>query len=346
MTRSWLHLAFLFLAFPIFATLWYVLQDEENIVQYQRNYELYATNLTASFNQLPDNDYGQLIDLNFTFNTLNLVCNDSSAPFLLVLVHSSSKNFEKRETIRKTWGQHNDKIKLLFVLGAVNDKELQHKLDLENKKYNDFIQGSFLDTYRNITYKHVMLFKYVVYHCLDAKYILKTDDDVFVNTPLLINFLNNDLSPHGTSKMLFCETRSGHKVKRSYRSKWRVSFEEYSGKEYPTHCPGWFLLYSPDVIFGLYREAQNAPYFWIDDVHVTGTLFQKLKLKHSNIQRYKVTLKDVQTIVKAYGNNDMASINATKKFLHGNLKEEEIKALWNYVETHNVPNSLFDGNEI
>lgn len=117
-----------------------------------------------------------------------------------------------------------------FFSGSVNSSDLQKTLNEENRSYGDLVQGSFLDTYRNITYKHVMVFKYVLYHCPKAKYVLKTDDDVFVNIPTMKNFLKFDLSPYGANKILFCTPREHTNVLRTYRSKWRVSFTEYPNR--------------------------------------------------------------------------------------------------------------------
>lgn len=38
-----------------------------------------------------------------------------------------------------------------------------------------------------------------------------------------------------------------------------------------------------DVVYALYRKAQRTPYFWVDDVHVTGTLAKELNLTHQPV---------------------------------------------------------------
>ncbi|KAJ8922156.1 hypothetical protein NQ315_004091 [Exocentrus adspersus] len=303
-------------------------------------YSLYTKN-SSGFSyptqELPTADYNQLINLTFSFSVLNLVCNESS-PMLLVLVHSSPKNFAKRKTIRDTWGKNEENVKILFMLGTVNSSDLQRSLEEENRLHNDFVQGNFLDTYRNITYKHVMVFKYVIYHCPQAKYILKTDDDVFVNMPMMKTFLSIDLSPYGANKLLFCTPRKHKKVLRTYRSKWRVSFAEYPNRNYPTYCPGWNLLYSPDVIFALYKEAQKAEYFWIDDIHITGTLAEKIHIIHTDIEPLVISREDLRYVV------DDFTYNITKPFLYGraNLEEKQIRALWKFVTTHSMPKTVFE----
>lgn len=59
-----------------------------------------------------------------------------------------------------------------------------------------------------------------------------------------------------------------------FRSKWRVSPSEYAGRWFPPYCAGWVIVYSHDVAQSLYMQIQKEPYFWIDDVHITGTTVQ------------------------------------------------------------------------
>ena len=66
---------------------------------------------------------------------------------------------------------------------------LQVSLESENDRYHDLLQGSFKDTYRNLTYKHITVLKWVLYYCPGVRYVLKSDDDVFVNTPMLMRTL-------------------------------------------------------------------------------------------------------------------------------------------------------------
>jgi hypothetical protein len=299
-------------------------------------YSLYSSNASYSHpvGSLPPDDYPQLIDLrNFTFTMLSLPCNDSS-PVLLVLVHSDPKNFDTRRVVRETWGRNTAQVRVLFVTGLVRGA-VKSRLEREHDEFGDVIQGSFDDAYRNMTYKHVMVFKYAIYHCPQARYVLKTDDDVFVNMPSMIRFLTADLSPFGGSRMLFCTLRTGSMVVRSWRSKWRVSFKEYPAKTYPPYCPGWAILYSPDVVFDLYREAQKSDYFWIDDVHITGTLADRVRLAHVNVDNLVLTDRQM-----SYAVDQPSRFN--RSFLYGapNINNHQIKALWEYAKNQDSHVSL------
>lgn len=289
----------------------------------------YPTHLLAS------NDYTTLVNYSFTFDRLNTGCNDST--LLLILIHSSPGNFRKRTVLRSTWAQKNEWTKILFVMGRTENETIQKELTRENDSYGDLIQGSFLDTYRNLTYKHITCLKYAIYHCPQAKYILKCDDDIFVNMPLLKNFLNFDLSPFGVSNAILCPLKHLAPVLRTYRSKWRVSFEEYPERTYPDYCLGWAILYSPDVIFQLYKSAQNSlNIFWIDDVYITGTMVAKINVFHTDISDLVITWEDQKYLVSKNG-------YPRKDFLLGrpDLTESELRALWKRVTSLEAPKSIW-----
>ncbi|CAH0564229.1 unnamed protein product [Brassicogethes aeneus] len=142
------------------------------------------------------------------------------------------------------------------------------------------------------------MLKYVNDYCSNAMYLLKIDDDVFVNMPQLTNFIQNDLSPNYTHNLIMANVKKNAPVFRETESKWRVSPEEFSSNVYPTYCPGWRIIYSMDIVQYLYRQSQNTAvkYFWIDDVFVTGILAAKLKDVHKEIGPLTVT----NTMVKRY----------------------------------------------
>ncbi|KAF5273266.1 hypothetical protein FQR65_LT04688 [Abscondita terminalis] len=257
------------------------------IAEYNNNYSFgFSLNTTESsyvipFDKLPKFDYSTLMNLTrFRFTILN---NCTSKPILLVLVHSAPGNYDRRKSVRDTWGAKRPHVAIFFMLGGVTTVKAQLELQEENAKFNDIIQGSFLDAYRNMTFKHVMTLKYAIYHCSQAKYVLKTDDDVYVNMPTILDFLTLDLPIYGAKRLLSCSEQSRAPVERSYRSKWRVSFLEYNERYYPPYCPGWIILYSMDVVFALYREVQKWRFFWIDDVLITGLVRKKLNITLSSL---------------------------------------------------------------
>lgn len=172
------------------------------------------TSFSPSSKSVPDSDQNQLIDLkNFKFliTPPETVCDVTQNASLVVLVTTGPENFRHREVIRETWGScssNQSSKRVIFFMGSVNSSEVQEKIRNESEIYKDIVQGNYDDTYRNLTYKTAMIFKWFVYKCPNVQYLLKVDDDVFVNLPLLNNHLdltakqNLNLSHTG---LMFCK---------------------------------------------------------------------------------------------------------------------------------------------
>lgn len=285
----------------------------------------------VTIEQLPIHDFNTLIDLdNFDFIINQKSCANQTGgtppPDVLILIHSAPLNWNKRNVIRETWGREDSRSRVIFMLGTVNSTRLQHRLEQENYMFGDIVQGNFVDAYRNMTYKHVMALKWLSYYCPEAKYLLKADDDVFVHTPNLYEYLQ-DPTTHNRN-FLFCSRLENARVSRSYRSKWRVHMDEYPGRYYPTYCPGFSIVYSTDTAFTLYKEAQRMPYFWIDDVHITGTLATSAQINITPLGTYYLGKSQRERIFRGY---DEASVLFI--FTSPNLTEKEIRTLWKLVSS-------------
>ncbi|KAJ0171194.1 hypothetical protein K1T71_013393 [Dendrolimus kikuchii] len=238
-----------------------------------------------------DDIYDRLIDLKeFSFKINPQPCKNYLAGLLLVVIVSSNpNNYANRMIIRNTWGRSVDAVQVVYLVGESNNKTLSEQIINESAIYGDVVQGAFIDAYKNMTYKHVMGLKWVSHHCPQAKYVLKTDDDVVVNSNALWQFLSRELSPWGAKGLITCQVLEHAPVQREANSKWKVTVEEFPLAFYPTYCAGWAILYSQDVVSRLLKEAQLTPYFWIDDVHITGVIAQKIGVARTPLSSLVLT---------------------------------------------------------
>ncbi|XP_030760553.1 beta-1,3-galactosyltransferase 5-like [Sitophilus oryzae] len=279
-------------------------------------------------------DYKRLVDLNDFHFTL-IEPEACKAPvFLLVLVPSAPNHLHKRLNIRTTWGHRRMEVKIVFVLGRVQDNNLQKDIENESEVYRDVIQGNFLDTYQNLTYKAMSAFKFVLYHCEKALYVLKMDDDCFVNMPLLLNFLKNDLSVYGTDNLFLCNDMTGSPVIRDVHSQWYVSEMDLSDEFYPSYCSGWYAILSPDVIFRLYESTQKLKYLSIDDALIYGIAAKKCNLTHTDFSRYTLAYRSLD--LHFNGTYDSLPL----LFGSPNMNPEQIKNCWLFFRSRPVAASL------
>ncbi|EDW64742.2 uncharacterized protein Dvir_GJ20815 [Drosophila virilis] len=226
----------------------------------------------------------------------------------LIMIHSAPHNIEKRSVIRRTWGSPSvistgSPLRLFFLVGAVADDGMQAMLLAEHTRHGDLLQGNFLDGYFNLTYKHVMALKWFHTRCKPAQLLIKVDDDIYLNTPQLLQHLRLPFSTDSvfeqtpSENLLMCAIRYRDRVIRSYSSKWRVSFWEYSGRYYPPFCPGFAVFYSSDVVRRLYVAAQRSSFFRLDDVFVTGLLSKRSNITITDLTPYVLCPEELNLLL-------------------------------------------------
>lgn len=78
------------------------------------------------------------------------------------MVHTARSHFQHRYAIRNTWGSikviRNWHLHLIFLLGVdpESSTEFEAQLSNENQEHGDMIMGNFIDSYNNLTYKHLL----------------------------------------------------------------------------------------------------------------------------------------------------------------------------------------------
>ncbi|ESO95791.1 hypothetical protein LOTGIDRAFT_95799, partial [Lottia gigantea] len=189
--------------------------------------------------------------------------------FVLAFVHSSPNNVKERNEIRSTWG--GDKrahCRTVFLLGDPQNDQIQLAITEEARKYKDIVQGDFKDSYRNLTYKHIMGLSWTTRNCPNVRYILKTDDDTMVNVFNMMEYLSK---ANPLKNFLYCRVFPKSRPFRSI-NKWRVNFTEYPFSFYPSYCAGFAYLMTPDVAVQFLKVSKYVKFYWIDDVFITGIL--------------------------------------------------------------------------
>ncbi|KAK3108429.1 hypothetical protein FSP39_007820 [Pinctada imbricata] len=200
---------------------------------------------------------------------------------LLVLLFTTHQNVEARNALRETWlSDSNDgpegRIRHAFLIGRSNNHTLETLIQEENDIHNDIVQGDFVDSYYNLTTKTMLGLKWFRTRCPNAKYILKTDDDVYVNIPGLKDLISTyshllETSVAGTCFLNITPDRN-------VNSKWYVSEEEYPKKTYPGYCSGTGYLLSANAANQIAAVSATVPYFYLEDVYI-GFCVSKLGYK-------------------------------------------------------------------
>jgi len=191
--------------------------------------------------------------------------------YLTIMIHSKPSHQSLRNTLRQTWASNQKVVKTrtVFVVGKSLDHDLETAIDTESKEHGDILQGDFIDSYRNMTYKHLLVYKWISDSCDKTEFVLKTDDDQFVDIFHLPRYLQEFARKE--DKFFLCQVQN-MKPQREEGSKWFVTAEEFGEEKYPLYCAGWAYVTTVPTIKQLLDVSRTLPYFWIDDVHVTGIL--------------------------------------------------------------------------
>jgi len=224
-------------------------------------------------------------DYAYHLNPGQAVCGPEHHPCnLLILVASAVGHRERRDAIRATWGRSADldsfNAKLVFLLGTPAVSELSVKTSLEDEfnMHNDIVQESFIDSYANLTLKTIGGIKWANNLCKQAKYVMKTDDDIYVNLPRLVHFLGEQSKQE--KHIYGC-------IKNVNGAPQPIAM---SGVAFPTRHPpftaGAGYIITGDLIPQLTNIAQNISIIRVEDAFLTGycaTRAGGVERVHSNL---------------------------------------------------------------
>lgn len=215
-----------------------------------------------------------------------LLCPDEGESIkLLIIITSAHAHQDARLAIRQTWGHYGTRrdVAIAFILGHTNNKTLENALNNENYIYGDLIRGHFIDSYNNLTLKTISALEWVDQNCPQAKFVLKTDDDMFINVPKLMAFLEKHQKD---KRVIFGRLAKKWKPIRNKKSKYYVSSGQFAAMIFPPFTTGPAYVMSADVIHDLYIKALQQTYLKLEDVFTTGIVAQQLGIKRIHVNEF------------------------------------------------------------
>ncbi|XP_077909801.1 N-acetyllactosaminide beta-1,3-N-acetylglucosaminyltransferase 3 isoform X2 [Halichoerus grypus] len=164
--------------------------------------------------------------------------------FLLLVIKSSPRNYERRELVRRTWGRERRvkgvQLRRLFLVGTASDpleaRKVNRLLAMEARAHGDILQWDFYDSFFNLT--------------------LKQDHDP--DHHLFVGQLIRNVGPI-----------------RVPWSKYYVPKVVTEEEHYPPYCAGGGFLLSRFTATALRRAAATLDLFPIDDVFLGMCLKQE-----------------------------------------------------------------------
>ena len=194
---------------------------------------------------------------------------------MVILVVSGVRNFMRRDAIRNTWGSNVNvkNVKVLFLLGVDRVSSFRVEVAKESQLYGDIIQVDIEDKYTNLTSKSIAMLQWADDYCSNLKYLMKADDDVFVNLNLLLASLHNFAKSNAS---LLCHVFQNAPPDRNKNSKYYTSVEEYPKRFFPTYCSGVAYIIKSNVVAELHKASLQAQYLTMEDVFLTGIVANQI----------------------------------------------------------------------
>lgn len=206
---------------------------------------------------------------------------------LLIVVTSAPSHKELRSAIRKTWGNstENKLFCIAFLIGYTHNKSIERFLKSEQYVYGDLIRAIFIDTYDNMTLKTITMLDWTSKFCKNAKFLLKTDDDTFINVYKLMIYLA--IIPEEMNA-IYGNLLRGTPTCRNVSSKYYLSVEQYEHDILPDFLSGSTYLVPMHLIEKLLISAQMHPFIKLEDVFITGFVANDLQISlvHTSLFHY------------------------------------------------------------
>ncbi|CAM1301112.1 Uncharacterised protein g2877 [Pycnogonum litorale] len=115
---------------------------------------------------------------------------------LLIVVVSPVENFVQRDDVRNSWaakiGRFDDRpIRFIFLMDQTSDFIVQSLIEEESGYHSDVVQANHTDS-ANAALRRLFLFGWIRKNCRNARYVMRCDDDTFVNVAKVSRMIDSE----------------------------------------------------------------------------------------------------------------------------------------------------------
>ncbi|XP_074530873.1 beta-1,3-galactosyltransferase 1-like [Halichoeres trimaculatus] len=255
----------------------------------------------------------------FTLDEPNRCQKENS--FLVLMTPVAPHNKEARDIIRNTWGKETtvlgQRVSRYFLMGLSEEADgtelLQKQILQESEKHHDILQSNFLDTYKNLTIKTMVMFEWLLSHCPNTSYAMKVDSDIFLNVHNLVDML---LTAPRTLYMTGLVVR-GAAVLRDPSSKWYLPYSVFPESTYPPYALGLGYVFSLDLPQRILEASAHVKAIYTEDVYV-GLCLRHLRIPLTNPRHGRLfRLRAPRSARNCYWTSVIATIlENSKQLLH------------------------------
>ena len=223
---------------------------------------------------------------------------------LVIVIISSVSHFLERQSIRETWGSLSQLFEVqsrrLFVMGYHTDHHYHQDVSKEAEHEQDLLYLAVDED--SSTLKELHAYRWLEKFCPNVTYTFKTEDDLFVNTYVLHELVNElqtrseqyqfrslynqsldklflaHLNPDANTFLFGWAFEAGKPERNARMKPFFVSYEEYPRDLYPRYCSGFGYLMDSKTRYSLAEEGfRDKTPFRFSDIYITGVLPERLQ---------------------------------------------------------------------
>ena len=243
---------------------------------------------------------------NFTLLPKDMCQNDL---YILVCVISHVRQFD----VRKQWRDFMRNVSLtdlpaqintpgyrmvfLVAEGKPDDNETKTRLEREHTDYSDILQVGFEEQYHKLVLKSLAMLDWFYECCRTAQFLLKIDDDVFLNLPKVVNILKRAQEKNQSEEnLLFGRYEANRRPPRNKKGKWYIPKEIYSKDKLPAFVNGAAYAMSKMAVQQIRSQCAKTTLVNIEDIFLTGICREKTEVKAVYDPRFCISLRKVEYV--------------------------------------------------
>ena len=207
---------------------------------------------------------------------------------LTIIVISAPDHFKQRDAIRRSWGRSSeDKVAFTFLVGISEDESVSSKVMQEAETHKDIVINKITDLYQNLSLKTLSAFHWMLKHCPRSQFLLKVDDDMFVQVEKLTAKISAILENDPRPRLILGNISRGWKPVRNPKSKYLITEAQYPEERYPDFATGPSYLVSIQAVREIYAAAMEFKYIHLEDVFLTGVVADSLDISRTDVHEFK-----------------------------------------------------------
>ena len=225
--------------------------------------------------------------------------------------------------------------KTVFLIAKSLDPKVNFLVTQEAAIHKDIVIGTFEDTFRNLYKKMILSIYWPLEQNCSASYILKTDEDCFVNIGNLLNWLDSYHTINGTQPIYAGRRQDHMAVRRNNQSRYYLSEKEFPEPYFYPYVSGGGYVFSGNLLPLLFNVLKTAPLFPNEDA-LLGSLMRRISVEPTDQDRFLPFVFCHRNSTEELKQAHMCALSK-HIVVHGVKEQQQIKMHYNNALLNSLP---------